>query len=484
MRPPAAKRPRLTTDTSIRVLQDTAIELIDNHCVRVPGNRYRDVQALRLELYFTVTAMLKQAVCPHMRKLHRAITALPWQIQQRLLYAVNVDIQNHVSPLAAAAAPWVGRENEFDPVAVLTGSAASSGDALPETETQSPGTTSLEASGSPAPQEDEYRFHDDETMGRSLSLKGVPNALVRQYMRLARAFSLGPMPPSPVPAALTYRPGGSYLWSESRREIVPAFCRYTGAGPVRSLRGGDAQALRAWQAAGNAVGGSAPHDAMRLASDAFLHWWSAREHLRARISEWTVEVPTWPVAEGGSWLRGRMTDLPGARSPQDDDCSGWHGTSLHYLERIAARGLEGGWNKETDDKGTWGIAYFAEAEAHAAVEYALYTALEQASGFVFAPILQLRAPRADPGGRVQCMSQRWECVDMRLTYPDVCEVTDVWINVRHVLEVHAGYLVARISAEGCFSQWLEADARMTRRELVSRAIARWKHGARASAHEM
>jgi hypothetical protein len=237
-----------------------------------------------------------------------------------------------------------------------------------------------------------------------------------------------------------------------------------------TLKGSDQEALRLWQRNGNAICLALPQQAARMASDALLHFWSARPHLRARISEWTSEAPPWAAASCGSWLRGRMTELPGSR-PNMNDRVGWHGTSFHYLERVAARGLEAGWNGvNVHGICRLGIYFHVQERAHLCLNYTLYSALEQDSGFLFAPFVQLRSPQSDPRGRMQHV-RRGSGQHQELTYEDVCVVTDIWIHVRHVMEFYAGPAADQVSAEGQFEQSLEADALLPRQTLVARAEA-------------
>jgi hypothetical protein len=278
------------------------------------------------------------------------------------------------------------------------------------------------------------------------------------------------MPTSVVPAQLCFREGGTFLWNATLRIPVSASCRYSGKGPVVILKGSDWESLRLWQRNGNAIGLASPEQAAVLASDAFLQFWRARVHLHERISAWVSEAPPWAAASCGSWLRGRMSELPGSR-PNINDRVGWHGTSLHYLERVAARGLEDGWNGiNVHGVCRMGIYFHVQERAHLCLNYSVYSALEQDSGFLFAPYVQLRSPQSDPRGRMQHV-RRGSGRDQELTYEDVCVVTDIWIHVRHVMEFYAGQAADQVSAEGQFEQSLEADPQLPRQTLVARAAA-------------
>ena len=241
------------------------------------------------------------------------------------------------------------------------------------------------------------------------------------------------------------------------------------------LAGSDWEALRQWEWNGNAVCLAVPQQAVRLASDAFLHFWRARPNLHAHIPAWTSETPPFACGSCGSWLRGRFIELPDSRSNSNDRV-GWHGTCFHYLERIATKGLANGWSGvSVNGVRRQGIYYHVLERAHNCLHYLWYSALEQDSGFLFAPVVQLRAPDLDPRQRKQHV-RRLSGRQQELTYQDVCVITDVWVHIRHVLELYSAPRHDMVWAEGRFEQSLEADAMLPRKTLERRAEALCREG--------
>jgi hypothetical protein len=83
----------------------------------------------------------------------------------------------------------------------------------------------------------------------------------------------------------------------------------------------------------------------------------------------------------------------------------------------------------------------------------MYSALEQKSGYMYAPLVQLQYPHPDPRGRLNLV--RRSNAHQNLTYADVCTVTHVWLHVTHVLEFHTGARNLIIMAEPSFARHLE-----------------------------
>ena len=463
--------------SSYDVLNEAAREAIKGGWVTVPSSTYPSMTALRVSLVRAATAILLNAVDVSVAALAQVIEQLPWHANQRLIFAVNVDLQHDVSAEAAAEPPPPEPASDTDEEVPITSSTASgSADIAPElsvslsTATGSTAVSVPRVSSPAAPPSGELRLRGSVGLPLRVAVDSVSAELKAAYISLSRSFVLGPTPTTPVPADLTYREGGTFLWNETQGLPASASCRYTGTGPVMILSGGDMEGLRRWERGGNAICLALPQQAARMASDAFLHFWRARPHLRTRIAEWTSEVPPFARAPSGSWLRGRMSELPGSR-PNVDDRVGWHGTAFHHLERAAARGLEDGWSGViVNGVLRLGVYYHVEARAHLCFNYILYSALEQDSGFMFAAFVQLRAPASDPKGRMQHIRRKAN-THQELTYQDVCVATDVWIHVRHAVEFLDAPAADRVTVEGHFEQSLETDAMLPRQTLVARAQA-------------
>ena len=445
--------------------------------VQVPSLRYPSMTSLRRSLVHTAMATLLHVASVNDSLLEEVFEMLPWHTRERLAFVVSADVQNNVSIETAAEPPEVASEGDNDEQTlsstradVVAGGSASSHEVPTQAGTDDGVAEAPRVITSAAPPSGVLRLRDSMGLPLRVAIHSWTDELKLAYRSLSRSFVLADPPTTPTPADLCYRDGGTFLWNATRQCPASAAVRASGAGPVVLLKGSDMASLEQWQRHGNAIGLSMPQQAARAASDAFHHFCRARPHLSARIPAWTSELP--PFADGscGSWLRGRMTSLPGSRENRNDRI-GWHGTALHYLERVAARGLEDGWSGITV-KGhcKLGVYFHIQERARLCFNYILYSALEQDSGFVFAPFVELRAPSEDPHNRTQHL-RRPGGRHQELTYEDVAVATDVWIHVRHVSEFLDAGADDSIHAEGHFEQALEADALLPRQTLIARAKA-------------
>ena len=475
----AAQRRRRLMHTAFAVVQEAAEEFVMQRLVHVPSRSFPSWTALRASLIRATTASLlytQHSLLPGDATTYAQLVQLSWHTLQRLKFAVNVDLVNGVSSHAAVQPPGPSQvsESEDDPA---TGSVVGTADSGGASSSAAPADIAARLLQCPpglalaAPPSSELRPTARFGMPLRVSLASLTSELQSIYVQLSRSFQLASLPSEPTPAALCYQEGGTFLWNETLQCPVAAACRHTGVGPVVKVQGSSWSSLEQWVQNGNAVCISVPEQAAALASQAFHHFWQARRHLSTRISAWQVETPPFADPSCGTWLRGRMSSLSSER-PNMDDRIGWHGTSLHAISRVAAQGLENGWSGIAVRGSTkLGVYYHIQQRAHLCMNYVVYSALEQDSGFVFAPVVQMRAPAHDPQCRTQHL-KRPSGRHQELTYEDVCVATDIWIHVRHVLEVYDGAADGYIHAEGCFDQSLETDAILPRQTLMARAKAR------------
>jgi hypothetical protein len=116
----------------------------------------------------------------------------------------------------------------------------------------------------------------------------------------------------------------------------------------------------------------------------------------------------------------------------------------------------------------YGVYHHLLERAHLCSTYMMYSALDRGnSGFLYAPLVQLRYPQHDPQTRMHVV--RRSGANQRLTYPDQCRVTHVWLHVTHVLEFCEGDRQLMIMAEPCFARHLELHPHDTWDEIMRRS---------------
>jgi hypothetical protein len=201
-----------------------------------------------------------------------------------------------------------------------------------------------------------------------------------------------------------------------------------------------------------------------MASDSLLHWWRAREHLCGDLPEFSVCEPPWKHdTTFGLWLFA-PTRAPPRNTPH---VSGFHGTSMHVLTRAMTQGLENGWSGlERHGKLHVGVYYHKQERAQYCANYMTYSALDN-SGFVFGPMIQLRAPETDPDSRTTTL--RTSGLTQNLTYQDCAAITGIWLHALHVADVLSRGADTYIWAEARFAQELELDPGYSRQELIWRS---------------
>ena len=141
---------------------------------------------------------------------------------------------------------------------------------------------------------------------------------------------------------------------------------------------------------------------------------------------------------------------------------------MHMLHRIVATGMENSFTGVfVRGHQRFGVYDHLLERAHLCSNYMMYSALDQKSGFMYAPLVQLRYPREDPHGRLHVV--RRSSANQNLSYADVCEVTHVWLHVTHVLEFYAGERNLMFMAEPRFARHLELDPDDSWQDIMQRS---------------
>merc|ERR1712026_294522 len=149
---------------------------------------------------------------------------------------------------------------------------------------------------------------------------------------------------------------------------------------------------------------------------------------------------------------------------------GYHGTSMHMLERIMAKGLETGWTGVTRRKKLrLGVYFHILPRAHLCHNYMLYSALDD-TGYLISAVIHMSAPDEDPLCRMTKITTSNQ--PRNLTYPDVCHVHGIYFHMVHVLELRHGPSDSWLWAEPRYAQQLEVDPLLERAVLESKARER------------
>ncbi|NBR26370.1 MAG: hypothetical protein EBU08_21825 [Micrococcales bacterium] len=234
------------------------------------------------------------------------------------------------------------------------------------------------------------------------------------------------------------------------------------------LQRGDRSSIVAWLEGGGHLGCTPAASIAITAGWILRSWINAREHLANRLMPFEEKVPPWQDIGHGKWFVAAMRDvdiLPENRG------EGFHGTSLHMLHRIVARGMEcsisGVYVRGSK---RFGVYHHVVERAHLCSNYMMYSALEHKSGFLYAPLIQIQYPVPDPLGRLHVVKR--SSANQNLTYPDVCSVTHIWLHVTHVLEFLSGSRDLIIMAEPHFPRNLELDPQDTWAVILQRSRER------------
>jgi len=236
---------------------------------------------------------------------------------------------------------------------------------------------------------------------------------------------------------------GYMLWDPIADHARSPVCRSEGSLPVMRLQRGDRTALTAWLQGGGHLGGT-PTTARTIAAGMILRaWLNAREHLANKLDSFHAAIPPWQDVGHGKWF---VAAMKGVHGDTTNTAVGYHGTSMHMLHRIVARGMENSISGVfVRGEKRFGVYHHVRERAHLCANYMMYSALERKSGYTYAPLVQIQYPHPDPHHRLNVV--RRSNAHQNLTYADVCTVTHVWLHVTHVLEFYTGARNLIIMAE-------------------------------------
>lgn len=456
-----------------KVLQEAA-QFLMTHCVgELQAFGYNTPTAIRQALYRAArVVLLPHSVAGLDRRGADLLQVLPFLLQQRLLFGCGPDLARGVDH------PAQPRQ--------ATGGASSSSTAAPRSVVAPRPVTASEESRPVSRRRVEAleTEHADQSqalhvpspdraqrVARStgltmqVQLEGLSGNIVRECVEATVSFAVLPAPQNEPPQELRLVPGGHFLWDTVKDCPSGACCRVSEPFPVTWLQGSTYSSLEAWARAG---GSFCLHDrALGAAtfSDNLQQWIAARANLRQRFGPLRNLRPPWAhQVMAGGWLYAPVAeDTP----TTGQDLIGYHGSSMHVLERVARRGLENGWSGLVRDGREHLGIYFHEAHrGRLCHNYVLYSALDS-TGFLVAPVICLRAPRPDPYYRKEML--RTSGQPQNLTYEDVCSIRGIFLHVIHTLQFWGDPASNRVLAEPRFCYSLELDPNETREQLQARS---------------
>jgi len=245
----------------------------------------------------------------------------------------------------------------------------------------------------PSP-ESELRAQDDVTL---LTLEDITPAVVDMATLALTTFNIPDEVPT-INANLAPRTGGYMLWDPIADHARSPVCRSEGSFPVMRLQRGDRTALTAWLQGGGHLGCTPTTSGATAAGMMLRAWLNAREHLANKLDSFQAAIPPWQDVGHGKWFVAAIKDV------HEDTTSmavGYHGTSMHMLHRIVARGMENSISGVfVRGQKRFGVYHHVLERAHLCTNYMMYSALEQKSGYMYAPLVQLQYPHPDPQGRL------------------------------------------------------------------------------------
>jgi hypothetical protein len=231
---------------------------------------------------------------------------------------------------------------------------------------------------------------------------------------------------------------GRFEWDANEGVPAPHIRRWSGDHPVIGLHGGKAKDLRRWASVGGSMGteNDSPHNALRT----LVQWLSARPAIVNAVQTVSIEDPPEVDFPIGWWVSLELaavseseaqTVAPGLRRS-------YHATGLNSLQRILSMGMEPGFAINVDGgsflQGVWSLA---PQRSRLLTSYLLYSGLDS-SGYLFAPVLELRSPEIDSHGRRTVLKRGTggkKSRDQWLSYTDTTTVTKAWVHVLHIAEL-------------------------------------------------
>lgn len=438
-----------------RVLQE-AVSFLNEHTVgELAALNLHSTTGTRRALYRAARGrLLSESVAGGGDANAYLLDMLPFQLLQRVLFACGPDVVRGVDHPAEPQESTVAssQAGEATPASSSTPS-ASSGAAEParsirrRVETASASAASIpqpSASSSPVRAQ---RNSPGEGLQLQVLLAAVTADIVQEAVHAVLTFRPQAPPTSAPPEELQRQPQGHFLWDGVANTPAGPVCRTTDPFPVTRLQCGSAKSLQAWEAAG---GNFCLHDralGAAVFSDSLHHFLAARAHLREACGPLQSRRPPWAdEVQAGAWV---FTEIARA-GLGEGRLHGYHGCSMHMLERAVAIGMETGWSGLKRGEHTYLGVYFHEAvRGRLCHNYTLYSALD-ATGFLVAPVVCISAPLNDPQSRKQMLRTSGE--PQNLTYPDVCRIHGIWFHIVHTLQFW----------EGDASNWLYAEPRFCR----------------------
>jgi len=422
------------------------------------------------QMAFTTPTMMRKVLCRTaqatlLQMQHEQVPQLPdtaWQLIEMLPYHLYVRLLQRISVDMGATVPQVIYTREPSET-----SAASSSMAVTQ---QQPGPQMAGSSTSirertprqtgrqiwipkqqsvvnmPSP-ESELRAQNDVDL---LQLDDITPAVVDMAKLALTTFNIPDEVPT-INANMAPRPEGYMLWDPIADHARSPVCRSEGSFPVMRIQRGDRTALTAWLQGGGHLGGT-PTTARATAAGMILRaWLNAREHLAEKLDSFHAAIPPWQDVGHGKWF---VAAMKGVHGDTTNTAVGYHGTSMHMLHRIVARGMENSISGVfVRGEKRFGVYHHVRERAHLCANYMMYSALERKSGYTYAPLVQIQYPHPDPHHRLNVV--RRSNAHQNLTYADVCTVTHVWLHVTHVLEFYTGARNLIIMAEPFFAKHLE-----------------------------
>jgi len=233
--------------------------------------------------------------------------------------------------------------------------------------------------------------------------------------------------------------GGHMKWNPYSKKPAPHIRGEESEGNFTINRGCHARGkLYAYSQAGGIVT-DAPTNPQATIEN-MMAWMFARDDLRRFIHGVELRESDCPhVNDSGFWLYVSLNGHnPQANTPVEAFGNGvrcgYHGTSLHCLNRIIATGLRIG-PAENNPRGKSIKAIFSWGHFNAwkVTHYAHYAAIDN-SGWVWAPVIYLTLPNSDPHNRKSQLG------DQQLSYPDTTRL--------HVFLLHALPICSMAEGDG------------------------------------
>ena len=461
------------------VLQEACDWLTEKCLGELEAYNLRTPTSIRKAVYRAVRLKLLQEPSDAAEPGLELLELLPFLLQERVLFGSTPDIIRGIDAEQLPVDDSEVSANSSANIDAATTPAPPEAPALPKRRprrsnraAESTATApSARGSRSPAPSPNRAQ-RAASSSGQPLQLRwdALSERVIEDAVRCDRSFVLLAPPETAVPASLQLQRGGVFLWNTLQDKPSHPACRVHGDYPVTKLQRGNRGSFWKWQENGGHLCLHNRELGAATFSDSIHHFIAGRQHLRDRIRTLTEARPAWGNLVGpGTWL---YADVDSA-AIHDSRQQGYHGTTMHMLERVMAQGLETGWSGVVR-RGILrlGVYYHLPNRAHLCHNYMLYSALD-ATGFLISAVIHMSAPKQDPLGRMTNIPTSGQ--PQSLTYADVAQVHGIWFHIVHVLSLWNGVADDWLWAEPRYAQHIEIDPLLERAELESNSRA---HAAR------